>query len=505
MFAAARGGDALGARGRRRGGAPDRAPHRARRGRHRRRPRRARRRDRRERRPPARAASATSSPRGCRTRRGSRSRASARPPSSPARSRSACAPRSTTSSASGERPSRSGEERSRAHRRASAPRRAPRRRRRARRRGSRRRRRGSGRRAPAVRPRAAPRRARRIPCSSLSFTIRAPGASRIEPKSPSSGPGSDVSALLPASSIARSGAGRLTTVACTVSATSSSCAAPAATVARSWKAYVPTRYSVTSGRSSPLAHIAGVPPAETTSTSSPRARRADRLGEEVHGARRRRIREAARRRRARPRRRSPLRARQRPRASHACPAEAGVAVDEHPQRPHRPAAAARAPAAGRASSAQTVRSTRSSSARSRASFDSPRMLNETRMSSQPAVGHHLGLAELLARDPARAELELAPRDLDASVRLHVRAVARARPGRSAPASERGCARAGRGRRPRPESRSSTALTTACVRPLRPRRAVPAREPASTVVRAGNGSEKNSRVHIVVGLRSRRGR
>ena len=42
-------------------------------------------------------------------------------------------------------------------------------------------------------------------------------------------------------------AGRLTTVAQTVSATSSSVAAPAAIVARSWKAYVPARYSVTVG------------------------------------------------------------------------------------------------------------------------------------------------------------------------------------------------------------------------------------------------------------------
>ena len=39
---------------------------------------------------------------GCRTRRGSRSRASARPPSSPARSRWAFAPRSTMSSSAGE-------------------------------------------------------------------------------------------------------------------------------------------------------------------------------------------------------------------------------------------------------------------------------------------------------------------------------------------------------------------------------------------------------------------
>ena len=35
------------------------------------------------------------------------------------------------------------------------------------------------------------------------------------------------------------------------------------------------------------------------------------------------------------------------------------------------------------------------------------------------IGHHLGLAELLARDAPRAEVELAPGDLDDLVRLHV--------------------------------------------------------------------------------------
>ena len=38
------------------------------------------------------------------------------------------------------------------------------------------------------------------------------------------------------------------------------------------------------------------------------------------------------------------------------------------------------------------------------------------------VGHRLGLAQLLARDPDGAERELALRDLGAAVRLHVRAV-----------------------------------------------------------------------------------
>src|SRR5437588_7086428 len=71
--------------------------------------------------------------------------------------------------------------------------------------------------------------------------------------------------------IARVADGRLTTVARTVIATSSSEAAPAATELRSWKTYVPTRYSVTVGRRSPLRHIAGVPPAETDRTSSPAA------------------------------------------------------------------------------------------------------------------------------------------------------------------------------------------------------------------------------------------
>src|SRR5438105_66033 len=62
--------------------------------------------------------------------------------------------------------------------------------------------------------------------------------------------------------IARVADGRLTTVARTVIATSSSEAAPPATELRSWKTYVPTRYSVTVGRRSPLRHIAGVPPAD---------------------------------------------------------------------------------------------------------------------------------------------------------------------------------------------------------------------------------------------------
>jgi hypothetical protein len=67
-------------------------------------------------------------------------------------------------------------------------------------------------------------------------------------------------------------AGRLTTVAWIVNSRSAFVAAPAATVARSWKTYVPTRCSVTRGRSSPHCHIVGVPPVDTTPARRPRAR-----------------------------------------------------------------------------------------------------------------------------------------------------------------------------------------------------------------------------------------
>ena len=45
----------------------------------------------------------------------------------------------------------------------------------------------------------------------------------------------------------------------------------------------------------------------------------------------------------------------------------------------------------------------------------------------PGVGHRLGLAEGLAREAGRAERDLAPGDLGALVRLHVRAVREAEP------------------------------------------------------------------------------
>ena len=75
--------------------------------------------------------------------------------------------------------------------------------------------------------------------------------------------------MLPASRIARPSR-RLTTVATIVSATSSSVAAPEATVLRSLKTYVPTRYSFTTGLSPPESHIVGVPPTETVWIDRPR-------------------------------------------------------------------------------------------------------------------------------------------------------------------------------------------------------------------------------------------
>ena len=124
----------------------------------------------------------------------------------------------------------------RGHRSASGPRSRPRARRGTRRRGSRRRTRGSGRREPADRARASrPRRRRHTRAPRSASRSSTPGASRISPW-PASGPGSKLSALLPASRIARVAVGRLTTVARTVIATSSSAAAPAATEVRSWNA-----------------------------------------------------------------------------------------------------------------------------------------------------------------------------------------------------------------------------------------------------------------------------
>ena len=89
------------------------------------------------------------------------------------------------------------------------------------------------------------------------------------------------------------------------------------------------------------------------------------------------------------------------------------------------------------------------------------------------VGHRLGLAQLLARDPDGAERELAqPRDLGAAVRLHVRRFAS--PCRSQCSCQRARLRSSR-------STSTTAagvsicskLTPAAARPPRSQRAGPA--------------------------------
>ena len=229
-------------------------------------------------------------------------------------------------------------------------------------------------------------------------------------------------ALLPESRTARSAAGRLTTVACTVSATSSSVAAPAATVARSWKAYVPTRYSVTVGRSSPDAHIAGVPPAETVSTSSP-ASRASRSASPRNASAPSRDGYVRK-----PPKRSPS-VRAIPDASAA--AASGVAT------PTRPSPVSHSTST-RSSGAPCIARGQAREQALVVDADGHRdplgeraeplelLLAEQVVRDQDVVdaraGHHLRLAELLAGDAPRAERDLTARDLDGLVRLDVRAV-----------------------------------------------------------------------------------
>ena len=104
------------------------------------------------------------------------------------------------------------------------------------------------------------------------------------------------------------------------------------------------------------------------------------------------------------------------------PAEPRVAVDEHAQRPRGAGRGGRKP---RQEHGVVGADREVDAVEQRAQPRELRLAEDVERDEDvgaPAVGHHLGLAELLARDPARAELELAPRDLDAPVRLDVRAV-----------------------------------------------------------------------------------
>ena len=106
-----------------------------------------------------------------------------------------------------------------------------------------------------------------MPCSSERLATTASGYSMTWPK-PFMPYWSEVSTLVPASSMARPSVGRLTTVARTRIAQLSQVAVPDETTMTSLKTQVPARCSVSMGKRL-RGEERGVPPPETTGTGMP--------------------------------------------------------------------------------------------------------------------------------------------------------------------------------------------------------------------------------------------
>ena len=152
----------------------------------------------------------------------------------------------------------------------------------------------------------------------------------------------------------------------------------------------------------------------------------------------------------------------------------------------------RGPAAGRASSADH------GDGRSLEQAREPRELvlaDDVRRQQEvveAGLGHRLGLAEGLAGEARRAELDLAAGDLDALVRLDVRPVPETELVAALLPPRQVALQPCRGRRPAPASRRSRArhAGSRAIASISTRISPGSRAP--TVVRAGYGSLKNSR-------------